>query len=95
MSWVRDQDDGSGGIPGLDVGLGPADRCAARGGGAGTVGRRGRGEIGRGGGAEDLRDFMAARPVLAGAEIRIDARGGPDARKGRKAKLELRAARNG
>ena len=45
------------------------------------------------GGSEDLRDFMAARPVLAGAEVRIDARGGPDARKGRTAKLELRAAR--
>ena len=36
---------------------------------------------------------MAARPVLAGAEVRIDARGGPDARKGRTAELELRAAR--
>ena len=45
------------------------------------------------GGSEDLRDFMAAQPVLAGAEVRIDARGGPDARKGRTAKLELRAAR--
>ena len=36
---------------------------------------------------------MAAQPILAGTEIRIEARGGSRAWKGRRAKLELRAAR--
>ena len=36
---------------------------------------------------------MAAQPILAGTEIRIEARGGSRARKGRRAKLERRAAR--
>ena len=36
---------------------------------------------------------MAAQPILAGTEIRIEARGGSRARKGRRAKLELRAVR--
>ena len=45
------------------------------------------------GGSEDLRSFMAARPVLASAKVPVEARGGPRARKARRAKLEIRAAR--
>ena len=45
------------------------------------------------GGAEDLRGFMAARPVLDKAAVAVEACGGPRARTGRRLKLELRAAR--
>ena len=43
--------------------------------------------------AEDLRGFMAARPVLDKAEVAVEACGGPRARTARRLKLELRAAR--
>ena len=45
------------------------------------------------GGTEDLGDFMAAQPVLSSATIQIEVHGGPRARKDRRAKLEIRAAR--
>ena len=45
------------------------------------------------GGTEDLRDFMAARPVLDKAEIAVEACGGPRARTARRLTLEIRAAR--
>ena len=54
----------------MAVGVGPADGGAAGGGGAGAFDRRGRGEIGRGGGAERRRvaDLPALRRGRRGAQ---------------------------
>ena len=64
------QDDGSGGISGLAVGRGSADRGAADGGGAGAFNRSERGEIDRGGGAGRRRvsDLPALRRGRRGAQ---------------------------